>query len=491
MSKKVVVVGGGIGGLAIASLLAKDGFDITLLEKNSMLGGRAMVWEKDGFKFDMGPSWYLMPDVFEKFFEEFGKKPGDFYTLKKLDPSYRVFFDDNRVFDVSSSLDKNIKLFDKLEKGGGKKLVNYLKKSEYQYNIAMKNFVYLNYGKLSSYIKFLNPRLGLEAYKMRIFDSIQNYVDQHFENETAKKILLYNIVFLGGTPKNTPALYAIMAHIDFNLGVWYPMGGMGKIVDALVTLAKLYKVKILKNTPALGFVFKNGEINAVQTKKGNISCDIVVSNADYAYTETNLLPLKYQSYPKDYWSKRTIAPSAYIIYLGLNKKIKKLAHHNLFLVNDWMRHFDQIFEDPSWPDKPSYYVCASSKTDPTVAPDGCENIFVLVPIAAGIKDTESKRQEFYNKIVKDLEENVGENIEKNIVVKRIFAQNDFASVFNAYKGTSLGLSHTLMQSAVFRPKLKSGKVENLFYVGQYTHPGIGVPMVLVASQILKREILLK
>lgn len=485
--QSVIVVGGGIGGLATASLLAKDGYKVTLLEKNKALGGRAHVWKKDGFTFDMGPSWYLMPDVFERFFAIFGKKPTDYMQLKRLDPAYKIFFSKSKTYSIKKDLKENIRIFDSLEKNGGKKFLNYLEASQYQYEVSMRRFIYQSYDSITSLRKFLNPKIVSDATSMRIYESIEKYGNRFFESDIAKKILQYNIVFLGGNPQNTPAMYSIMAHIDFNLGVWYPKGGMGKLVESLVALAKEQGVTIKIESEVTGFDFDINNIKSVKTNKDTIDADYVVMNGDYAYSEMNLLPSHLQTYKKSYWEKRTIAPSAYILYLGINKKIKKLVHHNLFLENDWMSHFDEIFKKPKWPNSPSYYVCASSKTDPTVSPKGMENIFFLVPVAPGLDDNDQVRSMYFDKILSHFEELVDENIRDHIVVKRVFSHRDFSSLYHAYKGSALGLTHTLLQTAFFRPRMKSKKVKNLYYVGGYTHPGIGVPMVIIASEILRDE----
>lgn len=483
--KKVIVIGAGFAGLSTAALLAKKGFDVTVFEKNSQPGGRAGLIESKGFKFDMGPSWYLMPDVFERFFDLFNKKPEDYFTLQKLDPSYRIFFGQDEVVDIRSDLEANKKLFGRLEEGGDKKFMEYLDLSEYQYDISMKNFVYRDYRRFRD---FADRKFMVEGVKLHVFDSIDKYVRRFFSDDRARKILQYNIVFLGGTPKTTPAMYSIMAHIDFNMGVWYPEGGLNAVAKGIYELGKSLGVKYIFDAPVEKIHVEDGKAKSVTTSSGEHEADIIVSNADYHFTETRLLDKEYQSYSKRYWEKRTVAPSGFIMYLGIDKKLPKLEHHNLFLDNDWEKHFDSIFENPDWPESPSYYVCAPSKTDSNVAPEGCENLFVLVPVASGLPDTPEIREKYEEKTLKHLESLVGENIRDHIITKQIFAHNDFKKLFNSYKGTALGLSHTLMQTAILRPHNQSKKVENLYYTGQYIHPGIGVPMALIASEIVSDKI---
>jgi len=484
--KKIIVIGAGYGGLATAALLGKKGFEVTVLEKNEQVGGRASVMREKGYVFDMGPSWYLMPDVFERYFALFGKKPEDFYELERLDPSYRIFFGANEYVDIAADLGKNFALFESLEKDGEARLKRYLAQSQKQYDASMKGFVYRSYDDIfdPTFLQSLPS-----AMFMNFFESIGKYAKHFFNEEKARKILQYNIVFLGGSTSNTPALYAIMAHIDFNLGVWYPKGGFGAITEALVRLCKEYNVKIITESSVQKIEVENGLATGVMLQNGEkITADTIISNADYAFTEMKLLPQGYNTYPQGYWEKKTIAPSAFIIYLGVNTKVTGLTHHNLFLDNDWESHFEEIFHNPKWPEAPSYYVSCPSKTDPTVAPAGKENLFVLVPIAPGIEDTEEIRESYFTKIMTHLENMINFPIRDHIEYKKIFAIKDFANRYNAYKGTALGLSHTLFQSAWFRPRHRSRKVKNLYYVGGYTHPGIGVPMQLITAEIMSKMI---
>lgn len=486
IGNRVVIIGAGFAGLASAALLAKAGFKVTVIEKNEQPGGRASLWETNGFKFDMGPSWYLMPDVFERFFALFDKKPTDYYTLTRIDPHYRIFFSSDEIIDIPADVIEVCKLFDKLEPSGGQKLKDYLAASKYQYEIAVNKFLYRNY---ASFTDLLDRQLMTEGLKLNVFSKMEKYVKKYFTSDIAQKIIEYNLVFLGGDPKHTPALYSLMAHVDFNLGVWYPTGGLNAVAQGLYKLGQELGVEYIFNEAVEHIEIKDASAKRVITDHATYDADQVLVNADYHFAETNFLPRESQSYSAAYWDKRVVAPSMFIMYLGVNKKLPRLEHHNLFLEHNWQPHFDTIFEKPSWPDAPSYYVCMASKTDPTIAPTGMENVFILVPVAPGLSDPEAFRNEYAQKTIEHLEKVSGENIKEHIVVQRIFTQRDFSARYNAFKGTALGLSHTLFQTALFRPAIKSRKVGNLFYTGQYTHPGIGVPMTLISAEIAANEII--
>ncbi len=483
--KQILIIGAGFGGLSAAALLARDGFKVKILEKNEQTGGRARVWKKNGFVFDMGPSWYLMPDVFERYFALFNKRSQDYYKLIRLDPSYRVFFGKEKVIDVPASRKKIDDLFDELTPDGSAKLKKYLDVAQYQYEIAMQEFMYRDY---KTVFDFFNWRVITNGAKLKIFENFDKFARRYFADADIRKILEYTVVFLGGSPKNTPGLYSIMSHVDFDLGVWYPCGGIGQLVMGFTRLAKEHGAEILLNHNVQKIEAVNGRARRVITDKGDFEADIVLVNADYQFAETQLLESKFRTYNNNYWARKKMGPSAFLVYLGLNKKISSLLHHNLYLDPSWDEHFRSIFDFPAWPENPSYYVSCPSKTDKTVAPAGLENLFILVPVAPGLEDNDSIRAKYFEKTIYHLEQLIGEKISDHIVVRRTFAHNDFLQSYNAYKGTALGMSHTLLQTAVFRPAHQSKKVENLFYTGSYNHPGIGVPMVIISSQIVCQQI---
>lgn len=485
MSRTAVVIGAGFGGLSVAPLLAKNGWEVTVLEKNHMAGGRAITWENKGFTFDMGPSWYMMPDVFEKYFQIFGKQVSDFYQLQRLDPAYRIYFGPKDYVDMSPDYQQVRKLFDRLEPDGASKLDRYLEQAGYQYQIAMDKFIYKSY---SSWADLIDKDLMLNGMKLQVFGSIGDLAAKFFTNPQARKILLYTIVFLGGSPKVTPALYSIMSHIDFKLGVWYPKGGLTQVALSLQKLAESFNVKFNFNTEVSEIKVVDNQVSKIMTNNGEIKADIVIANADYHHVESKLLQSNYRNYTDKYWQSRVMAPSAVMMYLGLNRKIKTLAHHTLFFDSDWTKDFDSIFSKPQWPDKPSFYLCAPSITDSTIAPKGKDSLFVLIPVAVGLQDTEEIKQMYYEQILDRLSNLTGEDFASAVEFKKIIAQSDFTDLFNAYKGTALGLAHTLWQTAIFRPSHRNKKVRGLYYTGQYTHPGIGVPITLISSQIVSQLI---
>jgi phytoene desaturase len=480
-----VIIGAGFGGISAAGLLARRGHDVTVVEQLDHAGGRATVWEDRGFRFDLGPSWYLMPDVYERFFQLMGSSASRELDLRRLDPAYRVFFAPDDWVDVPSDLEATYALFDSFEPDGAAKLRRYLHQAAHQYEVAMGGFVYRRYRRPTD---LLNYRMLKEGARLRVFRSLDSHVRRYFSSDRARKVLEYSMVFLGGAPNNTPALYNIMSHVDLNLGVWYPMGGMGAVVASMQRLAHKEGVRFQFGTPVRRIRVSGGRVSGVETDDGLLPADIVVANADYHHVETMLLAPDERQYGDSYWRSRVIAPSAFLVYLGLDTRLDRLAHHNLFLQHDWQRHFNSIFKQPEWPDQPSYYVCAPSKTDPGVAPEGGENLFVLVPVAAGLEDTVAARDALEGLVLADLEQHLGRPVGPHTVVSRTFAHRDFESRYNAYKGTALGLAHTLRQTAVFRPRQKSSKVGGLYFSGHYTHPGVGVPMTLISSELVAEEI---
>ena len=371
------------------------------------------------------------------------------------------------------------------KKGDANNYKKYLAAAQYQYQIAMNEFIYKEYRHLWD---FFSLRLLLKGSKLHIFTSLDEYAKRYITDPKMRKILEYTMVFLGGTPFDTPALYSLMSHVDFNLGVWYPDGGFGALARGFQRLAADQGVTFEFNSEVKKIEVTDKKVTGVKTSKGTMNADVVIANADYHHVETHLLDQQHQTYSEQYWNKKAIAPSALLMYLGVKGKIKAFAHHNLYFAPQWEDHFNTIFHEPKWPEDPSYYVSCPSKTDPSVAPKEDENLFILVPVAAGLKDTEETREKYFNKVMDHLESLTGENIKDRLVVKRLFAHNDFTKQYHAYKGTALGLAHTLGQTAIFRCSHQSKKVKGLYYTGHYTHPGIGVPMVVISSQIIAKQL---
>jgi phytoene desaturase len=476
----VVVIGGGFGGLSTACYLADAGADVTLLEKNGQLGGRASRLEVDGFRFDMGPSWYLMPDVFERFFEYFDHEPSDYYDLTRLDPHYRIFFKDGDRVDMVPDLAENRKVFESYEPGAGERFDEYLRKSKKNYEVGMEHFVYEDRTSVSDY---MDINVAKNARGLSLIGSMQDHVEKYFEHPKLQQIMQYTLVFLGGAPNNTPALYNLMSHVDFNMGVYYPENGVGGVVDGMVELGEELGIDFRTDAPAAEIRGREGAF-VTRTEDGReFFSEYVVSDADYRHTEMELLDEQKRQYDADYWDSRTYAPSAFLLYLGVEGDVDPLEHHSLVLPTDWDDHFETIFEDPAWPDDPAYYLCVPSRTDDDVAPDGHSNLFALVPIAAGLEDTPELRQKYRDLVLDDIATNTGVDLRDRIVVEERFCVNDFADRYNSTQGTALGLAHTLRQTALFRPSHRSSAVDGLYFTGSFTTPGIGVPMCLISGQL--------
>ncbi|MFC1669959.1 phytoene desaturase family protein [Spirochaetota bacterium] len=482
--KDIEIIGAGLSGLSSAALLAKKGFRVTVIEKQGSPGGAAGVYTEGGFTFDMGPTWYLMPEVFEDYFAHFNRNVSDFYELVDLDPSYKIFFGKGDSLKITRDLEQNCAIFERIEPGSGERLAKYLEDAEYKYTTAMKEFLYREY---NSVFDFFNRKILFEGLRLDIFKKLDSYARNFFSSEKLRKILEYNIVFIGCTPFKSPALYSLMSHVDLTQGVRYPLGGINMLVKALYENALREGVQFIFNTHVREICVSNRKVTHLKTDDGELGAHIVLSTADYHHTEMDLLDKPHQSYSKKYWGNRVLAPAVFIVYLGLNSKVPNLQHHNLYLSPQWEEHFRSIFDMPSWPDNPSYYIGCPSKSDDSVAPEGCENLFVLVPVAPGLEDSDERREEMFHKVMSHLENIVGTDIKNSIVVKKIIAHREFAGN-NMFMGTALGLAHTLFQTACFRPSHKSRKVKNLYYSGHYTHPGIGMPMVIISSQIIADKI---
>ncbi|MEN0049923.1 MAG: phytoene desaturase family protein [Bacteroidota bacterium] len=485
MGKKVIVIGSGFAGLSAATCLADQGYEVTILEKNKVAGGRARKFEVDGFTFDMGPSWYWMPDVFDQYFAKFGKKVSDYYDLVRLDPSYSVVFGKEDVMEVPAKMEDLYAMFERYEAGSSQHLKEFLAEAEYKYKVGMNEFVH----KPSHSIwEFADLRILKSLFRLQMFQSISSGIKKRFKNPQLIQLLEFPVLFLGATPDNTPALYSMMNYADMSLGTWYPMGGMHKIVEGMVKLAEEKGVEIKLGQEVKQIYVPNGHATKVMTQDTEYEADVIVGGADYHHLEQQVLKPQHRRYNERYWQKRTMAPSSLLFYLGVDKKLKNLHHHNLFFDEDFEQHAIEIYEDPKWPSKPLFYVCAPSITDASVAPEGMENVFILIPTAPDLKDDEATREHYYEMVMQRLESLTGQSIRDHVIYKRSFAHSDFVKDYHAFKGNAYGLANTLLQTAFLKPKLKSKKVENLYFTGQLTTPGPGVPPSLISGQVVASEI---
>ncbi|WP_019947845.1 phytoene desaturase family protein [Hymenobacter aerophilus] len=481
-----MVIGAGFAGLAVATTLAQQGCRVTLLEKNEGPGGRARQFQAEGFTFDMGPSWYWMPDIFEQYFAKFGRKVSDYYDLVRLDPSYQVIFKGPQAVDIPAAMSELRALFERFEPGSGARLDEFLRQAAYKYKVGIGKFVHMP-GR--SLLEFADPRLVVDAVRLDLLQSMHKHVRKFFKDPRLLELVEFPILFLGATSENTPALYSLMNYADLALGTWYPMGGMHKIVEGMVALAREQGVEIEYDVPVEQIVVENGRTTGVQTAAGFRPADAVVAGADYHHAEQHLLAPEWRTYSEDYWDKRTMAPSSLLFYVGVNKRLPNLRHHNLFFDEDFGLHAEEIYENPKWPTRPLFYVSAPSQTDPSVAPEGSENLFLLIPVAPDLPDPEETREHYYNLIMERLERHCGTSIRDAVVYKRSYAHQDFINDYHSYKGNAYGLANTLRQTAILKPALKSKKVSNLYFTGQLTVPGPGVPPSLISGQVVAGEVL--
>ncbi len=485
---QVVVIGAGFAGLSCATALARRGCRVTLVEKNDHPGGRARQWASDGFTFDMGPSWYWMPEVFEEYFARYGHRVADFYDLVRLDPSYQVVFGPNDLVPVPAQMAELRALFERLEPGAGAQLDEFLRQAAYKYRVGMTEFVWKPSRSLT---EFLDPRLVRDAFRLDLLQSMSKHVRKFFRHPHLIKLLEFPVLFLGATPQNTPALYSLMNYADLALGTWYPRGGMHQIVRAMVAVAAENGVDIRCSAPVAAIeVDAAGRATGVRLESGEVlTADVVVAGADYHHAEQHLLPARWRTHDEAYWQSRTMAPSSLLFYIGVNRRCENLTHHTLFFDEDFERHARDIYEVPAWPDRPLFYVSATSVTDPTAAPEGCENLFLLMPVAPGLTDDdEATRERYYHLLMERLERHCGHPIREHVVVKRAYAHRDFAADYHAFRGNAYGLANTLRQTALLKPGLKSSKVANLYFTGQLTVPGPGVPPSLISGEVVAREI---
>ncbi len=486
-SKNALVIGAGFAGLSAASFLAKKGWKVTIVEKNDLPGGRARKFEAQGFTFDMGPSWYWMPDVFEKYFGSFGKQVSDFYQLQRLDPSYRVYFK-KATWDLPAHYESLQNLFESVEPGAAKALDLFLAEAKYKYEVGVGKLVYQ---PSVSITEFIDYDLIKGVFKLDVFQSMKKHIARYFKHPYIQFLMEFPVLFLGALPENTPALYSLMNYADIKGGTWYPSFGMYSIVEGMVKVATSLGVEFKMGEEVAKVIVEKGTATKILTKvvstkeQRQYEFDVLIGAGDYHHIETELLDKEHQSYSKKYWDTRVMAPSSLIYYVGLNKKLKGVTHHSLFFDTDFAVHGSEIYTDPTWPSDPLFYASVPSVTDSTLAPVGCENLFLLIPIAAGLEgDTEEVREKYFKTVIGRLEEKWGQTISDAIIYKRSYAVSDFKNDYHSFKGNAYGLANTLLQTAILKPSCKSKKIKNLYYTGQLTIPGPGVPPSLISGEVV-------
>ncbi|MBV8390881.1 MAG: phytoene desaturase [Mucilaginibacter sp.] len=485
--KDIAVIGAGFAGLSAATYLAKAGCHVEVFEKNADLGGRARQLRTEcGYTFDMGPSWYWMPDVFERFFADFGAKPTNFYELKLLDPEFSIVFGKDDVLEIRSGMPDLYNTFEKIEKGSALSLERFLKEAAYKYEVGIGNLVYKPGLSLR---EFADPALWKGALRLQVFSSLSAHIYKYFKDPRLRALMEFPALFLGARPEETPALYSLMNYACLKLGTWYPMGGFGKVVEGMKLVAEQQGVRFNVEEPVTGFKIINKKIRNVNTLYRSKTVDGVIGAADYHHIEQELLKPEHRHYSSRYWGRRVMAPSALIFYLGVNKKLRKLKHHTLFFDENLDAHSDQIYKHPRWPERPLFYVCCPSKTDASVAPVGHENLFILMPLAINLIDEEQIREQYFNLIMERLETYCGEPIRPNLDYEKSYCVSDFKNDYNSFGGNAYGLANTLLQTAVLKPSIVSRKVRNLFYAGHLTVPGPGIPPAIISGKIAAKQLI--
>lgn len=476
--KDVIIIGSGFSSLSAACYLGKRGYNVALFEKNSTIGGRARQLKQDGFIFDMGPTFYWMPDIFESFFRDFEKAPSDFYQLIRLDPGYTIYYGAEDSLSVSTDRQQIYTMFESREKGSSKFLDRYLKSAEFNYRTAMDKVVYKP-GK--TVFELIIPETALRA--AQFLQSISSKIKQGVDDPQLRQLLEFPVLFLGAKPSRTPAFYSFMNYADMILGTWHIKGGMFELVEAMRAMAEGFGVKIHTDSPVSRIVVENGRAKGVEVEGEIVLADLIISGADYHHTEC-LMAERYRNYHESYWQKRVFAPSALLYYVAFDKRLKNVSHHTLFFDTDFEKHAQQIYDNPGWPETPLFYASFPSVTDSTVAPAGKEIGIFLIPIAPGLHDTEDIRKRYFDQIIQRLERITNQSVKEDILFSHSYALSDFTKDYNAYKGNAYGLANTLTQTAFMKPKMQNKKISNLFYTGQLTVPGPGVPPAIISGKIV-------
>jgi phytoene desaturase len=479
-NKTIAIIGSGFSGLSSAAYLAKEGYKVHVFEKNECLGGRARKFENSGFSFDMGPSWYWMPEVMENFFKDFNSSVSEHFELKKLSPAFNLIFEGNEKISIPNDYKELRDLFELIEEGSSIELDKFMEDAKKKYDIS---FASLIEKPGLSIAEFLDYETIKAATNLSLFGSYQKMVYKKFKNPKLRALMEFPVLFLGAKPENTPSLYSLMNYAGLKLGTYYPMGGFYSLVEGMVAICKKQGVTFHTNANITKINITDKKVTSIDVNETQFKVDGVIGSADYHHIEDKLIPAKYKNYSEDYWKKKTFAPSSLIFYLGINKKIEKLEHHTLFFDANFEQHAIEIYDTKKWPEKPLFYVCTPSKTDSTVAPENCENLFLLMPLATGVEDTEELRERYFKVLMTRLEEHLGEKISDNIIVKQSYCIKDFEKDYNAFGGNAYGLANTLSQTAIFKPKIINKKIKNLVYTGQLTVPGPGVPPSLISGKI--------
>jgi phytoene desaturase len=483
---KVIVIGSGFSGLSAAAYLSAAGHEVHVFEKNDTAGGRARQLKENNYIFDMGPSWYWMPDVFEKFFSDFGYKVSDFYKLKLLNPSFDVVFPEGEIMSVPEKYSELARMFESIEKGSSAQLEKFMEEAKFKYETGMGSLVYK---PGLSLLEFADLDLIKGTFRLQVFSSFRKHVRNFFSNPKLISLMEFPVLFLGAMPQDTPALYSLMNYAGLKLGTWYPEGGFGEVINAMMEVAKRNGAKFHFNAAVDQILVQGNRTNSIMVNGQKVDCDAIIASADYHHIESKLLPESCRNYKESYWDKKTFAPSALIFYVGLNTRIKYLQHHTLFFDEDLELHSIEIYKDPKWPSKPLFYVCCPSQSDESVAPEGHENLFFLMPLAPGLEDTEELREKYFKIMIDRLKNHIHEDITDHIDYKKSYCVKDFVGDYNSFKGNAYGLANTLMQTANLKPSIRNKNIQNLFYTGQLTVPGPGVPPAIISGKVAAGQLM--